>query len=344
MGYKVDKNFLRAPLVPMERQASEDLRSRPPPPPPGSDTIGLKCNCLTVRRPSGAPIHQLHMSSEPDLEGSVQAITNHYAPDPASAIAELRSCWAHPNADQTDWGRTLADLMGLMLDVVRAPECPVLDLGLCGGLQHATYRFLEELQRHAASEAPSDLGHDRMHVREDQFLTFRADRFRFEDYRPEPMQDWLWGLVSNDPHKRFTEPQITQLLDKWTARVASGAQSTTPEDVLDVVRATSADKGVELAPKVEQDILALPMSQVAVLAAACCVAVLPVHLGCCAVHGTAFVRNLGTSSPPKDAIWCYGRSHLLHKMCSIEWAGAPDGFPGFQGNASSVSTPVAKPF
>ena len=39
-----------------------------------------------------------------------------------------------------------------------------------------------------------------------------------------------------------------------------------------------------------------------------------------------------------------GRLHLLHILCSTKWAGAPAGFPEFQGHTSSVSTPVAKPF
>ena len=61
-------------------------------------------------------------------------------------------------------------------------------------------------------------------------------------------------------------------------------------------------------------------------------------LWACSARRDAFLSNSGVDPQGR------GRSHLPHTMCSIKRAGAPAGLRGFQGNTSSVSSPVAKPF
>ena len=88
-------------------------------------------------------------------------------------------------------------------------------------------------------------------------MTFKAERWDFTGYAPEPLEEWLQHLPQKDPKSRFTAEQVDALLRTWRARRAKS----NAEVLGAVVEANEKERRV-VADKVRAEILALPEHEV----------------------------------------------------------------------------------
>ena len=192
------------------------------------------------------------------------------AADPVMLLGELRSCWQQHNFELVEWDQVLQRLLDFLVlvlqdkrwqeelgaeqtaDIIAAGGDLLSLLPVNSSCQDVRSGQLTDSGDQVAN-ADSSPAEGHAVVQKGGFLSFKADRFKFVDCRPEPLQEWLSRLPQSDPHGRFTDHQINALLDKW-----SESQPKSRDAVLEAVRQHAAKEGIPLATKIEQDILAMP--------------------------------------------------------------------------------------
>ena len=117
--------------------------------------------------------------------------------------------------------------------------------------------------RGVAGNGPEEGSSGRMLVDKGRFHAFQAQRFQFAEDPPEPLREWLSTLVVKDPQKRFRESQMEQLIRRWEEKLVQMQSITSPQDVLQMVIDGEQKGGTVVADRVKQDVLCLPVQEIA---------------------------------------------------------------------------------